>query len=135
MPSEKLPTRLRATLCSPTRSITSTTRQVGIPWVCAMASRWWYADRPVWIARASSIVPTSHSGAASWRYWRPLTVAVPEDGASRPTIIAHGRRLAGAVGPQEAGDATGPDLEAQVIDGQRVAVALAQMRDIDHRRR
>jgi ABC-2 type transport system ATP-binding protein len=40
MPSENCPTRFRATSWRPTRSIISSTRPRGIPWVCARASRW-----------------------------------------------------------------------------------------------
>lgn len=64
MPSEKPPARFLATWRRPTRSITSSTRERGMPWVAASASRWLKAERPVWIARASSIAPTSRSGAA-----------------------------------------------------------------------
>ena len=38
------------------------TRRFGIPCVCASASRWLYAERPVWTERASRSAPTSYSG-------------------------------------------------------------------------
>ncbi len=53
-------------------------------------------------------------------------------GCVEPENEAHGRRLAGTVGPEEAGDATGPDLERHPIDGQRVAVALGHCVRFDH---
>ena len=56
-----------ATARSPTRSITSSTRRRGIPCVWASASRWLAAERPGWMARASSSAPTSCSGAARSR--------------------------------------------------------------------
>jgi len=40
--------------------------------------------------------------------------------------------LAGAVGPQEAGDPAGPDLEAQAVDGGDGAVPLSQVEDLYH---
>ena len=135
MPREKPPTRLRATLCSPTRSITSTTRQVGD----AVGLR---HGQQVVVRRSAGVdrARLEHRADLAQRR-REVAVAAAVDrrrpGGRRIEADdhAHRRRLAGAVGPEEAGDATGPDLEAQVIDGQRVAVALAQMRDIDHRRR
>src|SRR6478735_9007059 len=62
MPSENWPERLRATSCRPTRSMSSVTRRFGIPCVCASASRWLYAERPVWTERASRSAPTSYNG-------------------------------------------------------------------------
>src|SRR5579871_5459754 len=47
IPSEKAPTRFRATAPSPTRSITSSTLRRGMAWVAARASRWFSAVRPV----------------------------------------------------------------------------------------
>jgi hypothetical protein len=49
----------------------------------------------------------------------------PEDHPQR-------RRLAGAVGAEERGDATGPDLEGEAVDGGRRAVVLAELLDSDH---
>jgi hypothetical protein len=45
---------------------------------------------------------------------------------------AHGGGLAGAVGPQEAGDLVRGHGEGEVVDGQRVAVALGQAGGLDH---
>ena len=65
---ERCPARLRATAAQPHQlDHLVDPRRRPMPWVCAIASRWWYAERPVWIARASSSVPTSRSGARSSR--------------------------------------------------------------------
>ena len=45
---------------------------------------------------------------------------------------AHRRRLAGAVGPQEAGDRARPYLERQVVHGRLGAIALRQADCLDH---
>ena len=87
MPRENPPTRRRATSVSPTRSSTSSTRRRGMPVVSASASKWLYADRPVWTALASSSAPTSRSGAGCRAYALPLTVTDPDVGASNPMII------------------------------------------------
>jgi hypothetical protein len=39
MPSENFPARLRATEPMPASSMTSSTREAGMPWVAAMARR------------------------------------------------------------------------------------------------
>src|SRR6185437_8265226 len=46
----------------------------------------------------------------------------------------HRRRLAGAVRPEESGDDARLHGEAQVVDGDRVAVALRQVAGLDHER-
>src|SRR5256886_17197929 len=45
---------------------------------------------------------------------------------------AHGGGLAGPVRPEEAGDDTGADVEAQLIDRRYLAVALGQAVGLDH---
>ena len=67
-----------------------------------------------------------------------LVVAAPV-GANRaggrriePHDHAHGRRLAGAVGAEEAGDDARLHGEREVVDGQLLPVALAQVLDLDH---
>ena len=67
IPREKPPTRLAATSARPTRSITSSTRRRPMPFVCASASRWLRADRPVCTALASSMMPSSAIGAPASR--------------------------------------------------------------------
>ena len=67
IPSENPPTRLAATSARPTISISSPTRRRGTPFVCASASRWLRADRPVCTALASSRMPSSAIGAAAAR--------------------------------------------------------------------
>jgi len=44
----------------------------------------------------------------------------------------HGCRLSRPVGPEEAGDDSGSDAEAQLIHGDLVAVALGHRLDVDH---
>lgn len=81
-------------------STTSSTRRRGIPVVAASASRWLNALRPVWMARASSIAPTSCSGAGCSAYGLPLTVTLPAVGASRPRIIRIVVDLPAPLGPR-----------------------------------
>src|SRR5437899_2316704 len=45
----------------------------------------------------------------------------------------HGRRLSGAVGAEKAEDLPGSSGEGDVADGSKLAVALGQARDFDHR--
>ena len=59
MPRENVPARFFATDSRPTSSISSETRRFGMPWVCASASKWLYAERPVCTDFASSNAPTS----------------------------------------------------------------------------
>ncbi|EOY50370.1 hypothetical protein SLI_5662 [Streptomyces lividans 1326] len=69
---------------------------------------------------------------------RQPAVRVAADGhvARRGVVQAqdhpHRRRLARAVGPQEAGDGTGPHLEGEVVHGGLVAVSLGQADSLDH---
>ena len=53
-------------------------------------------------------------------------------GVVQPQDHPHGRRLARAVGAQEAGDGAGPHLEGQVVHSGLVAVALGQADCFDH---
>ncbi len=57
---------------------------------------------------------------------------VPGRGPVQPEDHAHGRRLPGAVGPQEAGDGPRPHLEGKVVHGRLGAVALRQADCLDH---
>ena len=67
----------------------------------------------------------------------PVAVAVDGDPTGGRRVEAdhhaHGGGLAGAVGSEEAGDLPGPDLEAEVIDGDGCAVVLGDVLDADHR--
>jgi hypothetical protein len=54
-------------------------------------------------------------------------VALPPTAEQRPQR----RRLARAVGAQEPDEPPGLDLEAQVVDGDRLAVAFREMVDVD----
>ena len=51
--------------------------------------------------------------------------------SEKPADHADGRRLARAVGPEEADDLAGRDLERDVIDGDRLAEAFGQVRNVD----
>ena len=66
-----------------------------------------------------------------------VALAVDRRGAARgvdqPEQHAQRRGLAGAVGPEEAGDPAGLDVEAQVVDGDEGPEALAQPPDLDPR--
>ena len=61
-----------------------------------------------------------------------LAAARPQQAEQRP----HRRRLAGAVGAEEAGHAAGLDREGEVVDGHGLAVALGQISNLElgHRR-
>lgn len=87
IPSEKPPTRLRATESIPVRPITSSTRRAPIRCVAAMARRWSRALRPGWMDVASSSAPTSRNGARCRAYGRPFTERAPAIGRSSPMII------------------------------------------------
>ncbi len=95
------PARRPATDSRPTMASTSSTRLAGMPWVCASASRWLRAARPLWTDFASSSAPTCRSGAAWSRYGRPLTVAVPAVGRSSPTIMRMVVDLPAPLGPRK----------------------------------
>lgn len=101
MPSEKPPTRLRATDSMPVMSMTSCTRCFGMPCVAASARRWLYALRPECTAFASSSAPTCRSGSRKLWYGRPLTVAVPEVGWSSPMIMRMVVDLPAPFGPRK----------------------------------
>ncbi|OKI06796.1 hypothetical protein AMK13_15300 [Streptomyces sp. CB02056] len=101
MPSEKRPARRRAAVARPVSSSTSRTRRGPMPLVTARPSRWWRAERAGWTAPASSSAPTSRSGWRSEAYGRPLTVARPAVGASRPRIIRRVVDLPEPFGPRK----------------------------------
>ena len=132
MPSEKPPTRLRATDSSPVSSMTSRTRCLPKPCVAAIARRWFSAVRPVCTAFASSSAPTSRSGARCCAY----CLAVDRDAALARAVEAddhaHGGRLAGAVRAEEAGDLAGAHRERDVVDGGLRAEALGESFCSDH---
>ena len=62
--------------------------------------------------------------------------AVDSHGARRRAVQAqdepHGRRLAGAVRPEEAGDHARPDSEVEAVYGGLGAVAFGQLARLDH---
>jgi hypothetical protein len=62
--------------------------------------------------------------------------AVDGGGARRGGVEAedhpHRGRLAGAVRAEEAGDDAGADGEAEVVDGELLAVGLGEVGDFDH---
>jgi hypothetical protein len=57
--------------------------------------------------------------------------ALPAARASQAEEELHGRRLAGAVGAEEAEDLAGPDRHRQVGEGLDAPVALAEAGDVD----
>jgi hypothetical protein len=57
---------------------------------------------------------------------------LPGGGVVQAEDHAHRRRLAGAVGPQEAGDGPRPHLEGKVVHGCLRAIALSQADCLDH---
>jgi hypothetical protein len=131
MPSENVPTRREATASSPTMPSTSSTRRRGIAFARASAVRCARALRPRVHRRglehrADLVERPAHP---------PVGDAADRHRARRGRIEAedqaHRRRLARAVGPEEAGDVAGPDLERQPVDGQRRAIALRQAIEAD----
>ena len=121
---------------------TSSTRDGGMPLVWAAIRRWARPVRPGCIAPASSSAPTSRSGAASVGV-RP---AVDGGRAGRRSVEAHdhphGGRLAGAVGPEEAGDLPGSTSNVRSSTARTLAVPLVSPRALimrttlgEHRRR
>ena len=132
MPSEKPPTRRRATLSSPTSESTSGTRESGRPLLRACQRRWSRARRPGWTSPASSSDPDLAQRVLERRV-RPAA----DERAARvrrvePEDQPHRRRLAGAVGPDEPGHAARLDGEREPVDGERLAVALGQSLHFDH---
>ena len=111
---------------SPTWSRTSSTRRSGMSLVRASQRRWLRAVRAGWNAFASSRPPTSRRGQANSRIGLAADQGRPRVGVVEAHDHAHGRRLARAVRPQETGDHTGRDLEGQVVDSRRCAVALGE---------
>jgi hypothetical protein len=61
----------------------------------------------------------------------PLDRRAPARGVEEPQQRAQRRRLAGAVGPEEADDATRLHREGQVVDRQRGAEALGEPGHLD----
>ena len=65
-----------------------------------------------------------------------IGLAVDRRRASRRAVEAedhaHGRRLAGSVRAEEAGDHAGPHGEGELIDGELVAVGLREIAHFDH---
>ena len=100
--------------------------------VCARASRWLNALRPVWTDRASSRAPTSCSGAVCSRYALPFTRTVPAVGASRPRIIRIVVDLPAPLGPRNPVTTPGSHGERQVVDGSLVRRTLGETRGLDH---
>ena len=64
---------------------------------------------------------------------KPAMTALPVDGRHVAGQDPHRRRLAGAVGPEEAEDLALVDAEADVVDGGEAAVLLGEVLNLDHR--
>ena len=129
MPREKPPTRRRAASARPTRSSTWASRRRLIPAAVAMiASARWRCGRG-----GSSRCP-----APPRRCGRVRQVAVADAVDGRGPAVRGGQAqqypqgggLAGAVGPEEAGDPARPDLEAEVADGGDGTVPLGEVVDV-----
>ena len=70
---------------------------------------------PMWRRTSGPCVATS----------KPATVARPADGRQQRREHVHGRRLARAVGAEEAVDLARADLEVDAVDGLDAALELA----------
>ena len=64
---------------------------------------------------------------------KPATRPSPAVGRKQRRQESDRRALAGAVGADEAEDLTLADGEAQVVDGDEIAVALGEVAHLDHR--
>ncbi len=132
MPSEKPLERFLATSCRPTTPSTSSTRRAGMPDSWARHSRW-LASAAAAVHRLRVEQRADLAGSV-----RQFAVRVAADGdLARGRRVQtedhpHRRRLAGAVGSEEAGHRSGPYLERQVVHGRLGAVALRQADCLDH---
>ena len=108
-----------------------------MPAAAASTRRWLRPLRPGWKAVASSAAPTVRSGSVIATGGPPSTRASPCARPQQAEQDPHRRRLAGAVGPEEAGHPPGLDREGEVVDGDGLAVALGQIADLElgHRER
>ena len=110
-----------------TRSSISWTRVRGRPivrWARVRISR---PVRPACCAEASSRTPTSRAGVGQVGEPAPVDRGGPRGGRGEADDDAHRRRLAGAVGAEEAGDPTGGRGERDVVDGgQPASVGLRE---------
>jgi hypothetical protein len=82
--------------------------------------------------------PRVQQGADLMQRPHPALVTAPADGHRargrqvEPEDHAHGRRLAGAVRPEEPGDQSGLDLEVDSVDRRPTAVDLRECSRLDH---
>src|SRR6478752_487149 len=72
-----------------------------MPLDAASHRRWSRADLPGWMACASRSAPISRSGAGDAAYRCPLTLTLPDVGASRPRIIRIVVDLPAPLGPRK----------------------------------
>ena len=132
MPREKPPARLRATSVRPTRASTSSTRDLGRPWLCAR-------HQQVVVGRAAGV----HGARLQQRpdlAQRLAQVRVRDAADGRGAGVRavqsedqpHRGGLAGAVRAQEAGDPARFDGERQMVHGGLVAVPFGQVVHFDH---
>ena len=132
MPSEKPPTRRRATASSPVSPSTSVTRCWPIP----LAWRHRPQVRPAGPARVQGGRVEQRADLAQ-RPDQPVVAAAADQGPAggrRVQAEDHPHRggLARAVRAEEAGDPPGTDREAQVVDRGDRAEALAEPLHLDH---
>ncbi len=132
MPSENLPTRWPATFSSPTSSSTSSTRArrdaVARGQPAQVVARGAAGVHGLGLEQRADLAQRGGG----------VGVAVAVDGdAARGRAVqaedhAHRRRLAGAVGAEEAGDPAGLDGEVDAVDGDLRAVRLGEAAGDDH---
>ena len=133
IPSENPPARLLATMASPTISSTSSTRWSGMVLAWARQQRW--------SARAAAGVDPlrleERSHLVEGLVVAAVGRAVHGDRALAGGVEAedetHGGGLAGAVGAEEARHQARLHLEAEVVDGDDLAVSLGQAMRFDQR--
>jgi hypothetical protein len=91
------------------------------------------------VRRASGVDRTrlEHGADLAQGRAKPPVVAAADGGGARGRRVeadhhAHRGRFPGPVGTEEPGDDARPHLKGQVVDGELVAVALAEVLDVDH---
>ena len=114
-------------------SSTCATRRRLIPAAVAMTRRCSMALRPGWKQSLSSAAPTAAGRVGQVAVADAVDGGGPAVRGRQPEQHPQRGGLARAVGPQEAGDPAGPDLEAQAVNGGDSPVPLGEVVNAYHR--
>ena len=132
MPSENSPARFFATVVQPDEVDHLVDAALGMPCVCASASRWLYAERPgvdgARLEQRADLVQRRGVVAVGLAVDGHVARGRRVEAEDQP----HRRRLPGAVRAEEAGHDPGLDGEGELVDGALVAVVLRQAVGLDH---